>query len=84
MPYFKFAFNDGSRLIMDSVVLHLGDRSAAEARAETMVRDLMSVADGHDAAWADWRLEVRDEGDRVVTTVPFLSQMSRSGNKDVS
>ena len=85
MPHFRFAFHDGSRIVMDALVLDLRDPDAARSRAEAIVRELMSVTDQEDAcAWADWRLEVRDDRGEGVATVWFMSESSPSGNKDVS
>jgi hypothetical protein len=85
MPHFKFTFHDGSRGVMDVAALHLGNHDAAHARAEEMVRVLMSVTEHSEAAvWQDWRIEVRNHDGQVVATVPFMSKCSRSGNKGVS
>ena len=73
MPRFFINLTDSKRFLTDSEGLELPDIDAARRHALEEARFLVGQEEGSHRVthWYGWRLEITDEADRVVLTIPL-------------
>lgn len=71
MPRYFVNLTDDRRFLADSEGLEFPDTEAARRHALREVRLLVGNEGRGNGDWEGWRIEVTDEDDRIVLTVPM-------------